>query len=412
MNKKIKQKKPLLKLKIALVHDYLREYGGAERVVEALHEVFPDAPLYVSFVDSSVTGIHWKKFKDWEIYQSWLTKIPFYKKLFSPLRIFAPQYFSKFDLSDYDVVISSTNAYFSKAVTVKKRVVGANIDHNYTGGISDKKTKQQGALHISYCHTPARSLYGYTTMTNWKKNPIIKFFGTLINHYLRIIDVKVAKENVDYFIANSQETKRRIKKFYRLDSTVIYPPIEIKKGRKFSSVAKLPNKNGYFLVVGRLAASKHVDLAVKAAVKLEFNLKVVGSGKGLDTLKDFAGDSLNKNIEFLGGVSDKELFNLYENATALLYPAEDEDFGMVPIEAMGHGIPVVAHKSGGPLETVKEGKNGFFFDEFTVNSFGKAVKKIQTTKLSKQAIYKYSLSFSKERFKKEMLNFLDNTVSL
>lgn len=396
MKKKLQTKrtaKDISKLKVALAHDYLREYGGAERVVEALHEVFPNAPLYVSFVDSSVAGIHWKKFENWKIYQSWLTRIPFYKKLFSPLRIFAPQYFSNFDLSDYDVVISSTNAYFSKAVTVKKSGDG-------------KGTHKQGALHISYCHTPARSLYGYTTMTNWKKNPIIKFFGTLINHYLRIIDVKVAKENVDHFIANSEETKRRIQKFYRLDSTVIYPPIEIEKNRKFSSVAKLPDKNGYFLVVGRLAASKHVDLAVKAAAEIGFNLKIVGSGKGLDVLKDMAGDSLGKNIEFLGGVSDKELFDLYENASALLYPAEDEDFGMVPIEAMGHGIPVVAHRSGGPLETVQTGENGFFFDEFTVKSFGEAVTKIQKTKWNKQKIYEYSLWFSKDRFKEEILKFV------
>jgi glycosyltransferase involved in cell wall biosynthesis len=381
--RKIKNKS---KLKVALVHDYLREYGGAERVVEALHEIFPDAPLYVSFVDSSVTGIHWHKFEDWTIYQSWLTKIPFYKKLFSPLRVFAPQYFSAMDLSDYDVVISSTNAYFSKAVSHGE------------------------ALHISYCHTPARSLYGYTTMTNWKSKPVIRFFGTLINHYLRIIDVKIAEENVDFFIANSQETKRRIKKFYRLDSTVIYPPIEIKKGRNFSKIAKLPDKNGYFLVVGRLAVSKHVDLAIKAASKLGFNLKVVGTGKGLSFLQEMAGDSLNKNIEFLGAVSDDDLFDLYENSVALLYPAEDEDFGMVPIEAMGHGIPVVAHRSGGPLETVKEGKNGFFFDEFTIESFGDAVAKIKKTKWSKQDIYTYALKFGKDRFKEEVLSFVKRVL--
>lgn len=382
-----KNKQNISQLKVALVHDYLREYGGAERVVEALHEVFPDSPLYVSFVDSTVTGIHWKKFSDWTIYQSWLTKIPGYKKLFSPLRIFAPQYFSKFDLSDYDVVISSTNAYFSKAVTTKK-------------------SDGTGAVHISYCHTPARSLYGYSTMTNWKSNPITRVAGTLINHYLRIFDIKIARENVDHFLANSQETKRRIEKFYRLDSTVVYPPIEISENRKFSNTSKLPDKNGYFLVVGRLAASKHVDLAIQTAVEMNINLKVVGSGKGLDYLKSLAGDSLNKKIEFLGGVSDEELYELYENAVALLYPAEDEDFGMVPIEAMGHGVPVVGHKSGGPLETIKEGMNGFAFEEFTVEDLSRAIKKIQKTKWNKQNIYEYALSFSKDRFKEEIKSFV------
>ncbi len=374
------------KLKVALVHDYLREYGGAERVLEALHELFPDAPLYVSFVDSSVTGIHWKKFSSWKIYQSWLTKIPLYKKLFSPLRIFAPQYFSWFDLSDYDVVISSTNAYFSKAVKVR-------------GGLG-KNTKKP-TLHISYCHTPSRSLYGYTTMTNWKKNPVTNFLGTIANHYLRVVDFYVAKNNVDYFIANSKETARRIKKFYKLDSTVIYPPIEIEKGRKFSE-NNHDTQEKYFLYVGRLAMSKHVDLAVETATKMGFKLKVVGSGKGLEYLKEIAGPT----VEFLSKVDDKQLFNLYENAAALLYPAEDEDFGMVPIEAMGHGIPVVAHRSGGPLETVIEGENGFFFNEFNVEDFSKAIKKIEKTKFDKNKIYIYSLQFSKERFKSEIEKFV------
>ncbi|MBU0974393.1 glycosyltransferase [Patescibacteria group bacterium] len=394
----LRSKRGCPEVKVALVHDYLREYGGAERVVEALHEIFPNAPLYVAFVDSAVTGIHWKKFSSWKIYQSWLTKIPFYKKLFSPLRIFAPQYFSKFDLSDYDLVISSTNAYFSKAV-----------------GVGDRKRNngKKLTLHISYCHTPARSLYGYSTMTNWKKNPITHFLGTVANHYLRVVDFYVAKNNVDYFIANSKETARRIKKYYRLDSTVIYPPIEIKNDRKFieapvskKSAIHKKQKAGYYLYVGRLAISKHVDLAIKSAKKMKFALKVVGSGKGLEYLKSIAGPT----VEFMGGVSDKKLYDLYENATALLYPAEDEDFGMVPIEAMGHGVPIVAHKSGGPLETIIEGENGFFFNEFTVEDFGKAIKKIEKTKFDKNKIYKYSLKFSKERFKEEVRDFITSKI--
>lgn len=385
------------KLKVALTHDYLREYGGAERVLEALHEIFPDAPVYVSFIDSSVTGIHWQKFSNWNISQSWLTKIPFYKKLFSPLRIFAPQYFSKFDLSDFDVVISSTNAYFSKAVKVR-------------GGIGENTKKP--TIHISYCHTPARSLYGYTTMTNWKKNPVTNFLGTIANHYLRVIDFNVARNNVDYFIANSKETARRIKKFYKLDSVVIYPPIEIEKGRKFSDAKKAndskksASQEKYYLYVGRLAMSKHVDLAIKTATKMGLKLKVVGSGKGLEFLKELAGPT----VEFLSRVDDKQLYDLYENATALIYPAEDEDFGMVPIEAMGHGIPVIAHKSGGPLETVIEGENGVFFDQFDVKNLTAAIKKIEAAKFDRNKIYKYSLKFSKDRFQKEITDFVTSKI--
>lgn len=372
-------KKSKKHLKVALVHDYLREYGGAERVVEALHKAYPEAPLYVAFTDSSVTGIHWHKFSDWEIHESWITKIPGYKVLFSPLRMFAPWYFSQFDLSDFDVVISSTNAYFSKAVSVGN------------------------AKHIVYCHTPARSLYGYTTMTNWKQNPLTRVAGTVLNHFLRIKDVEIARNNVDLFLANSKETQRRIKKFYRLDSQVVYPPIEVPAGKKLSKVAKKPKSDGYFLVVGRLAASKHVDLAVMTATELGFKLKVVGTGKGLDHLQSLAGDT----VEFLGAVSDQKLAELYSKATALLYPAEDEDFGMVPIEAMGYGIPVVAHKSGGPLETIKEGVNGLFFVEFTVASLGAAVEKLLETKWNKQKIYEFAQSFSTERFIKEIQKIVE-----
>ncbi len=365
-------------LKVALVHDYLREYGGAERVVEALHEVFPKAPLYVAFVDSKITGVHWSKFASWDIRQTWLTKLPWYKKLFSPYRLFAPWFFSSLDLSEYDLVISSTNAYFSKAVTTRK---------------NGKK-----ALHISYCHTPARSLYGYTTMTHWKNNPITHFLGKLLNHYLRVVDFRVANDSVDYFIANSKETQRRIKKFYHLNSTVIYPPIEIAKGRSF----KDSKRGNYYLFVGRLAMSKHLDLAIKTANRLKFKLKVVGSGRSLAYFQSIAG----KTVEFLSKVDDDELYQLYEDAKALLYPAEDEDFGMVPLEAMGHGVPVIAHRSGGPLETIKEGMNGIFFNEFSVDDFAKAVTKLERMKFDRDRIYYYSLKFDKARFKQEVNQFV------
>lgn len=362
-------------MKIALAHDYLREYGGAERVVEALHELYPNAPVYVSFIDPRVTGIHWQKFASWDIRESWLTKVPFYKKMFSPLRIFAPQYFAKFDLSEYDVVISSSNAYFAKAVRVPNGV------------------------HICYCHTPARSLYGYTTMTNWKQNPITRVIGTLINHYLRVVDFQVAQK-VDHFIANSEETKRRIAKFYRRKSTVIYPPIVIP--------AQPPKKQtrDYYLYVGRIAASKHVDLAIQAATELSLPLKVVGEGKGMEYLRELAGPT----VEFLGAVPDAELHQLYAGAKALLFPAEDEDFGMVPVEAMGHGTPVIAHRSGGPQESIVEGKTGLFFDEFTVESLIAAIQVFEKKRWDATVIYEHATRFSVERFKQEISKIISESL--
>jgi len=349
--------------RVALVHDYLREYGGAERVLEALHQMWPDAPVYVALFDKEALGIHAKKFQDWDIRETWITKLPFYKKLFSPYRIFAKNAFESLDLSEFDLVISSSNAYMAKAVIAKK------------------------GKHYCYCHTPPRSLYGYTTMTDWKKNPLIRMIGYLINHYMRLVDFKVA-QRVDHFVANSKETQSRIKKFYRRDSQVIYPPVDLTM--KFSPV----KDKGYFLYVGRLAKSKNVDLAIKACTNLNLPLKLVGSGKGLDHLKSIAGES----VEFLGAVDDKVLHELYSGAKAFIFPAEDEDFGIVPVEAMGHGIPVVSHRSGGPKETIIEGKTGVFFDELTVDSLATALQKVQQTKFDKKLIRKHAEKFSKQVF--------------
>jgi glycosyltransferase involved in cell wall biosynthesis len=360
----IKQKK---KLRVALVHDYLREYGGAERVLEALHDIYPEAPVYIAFLDKNALGIHAQRFKDWDIRETWITVLPFYKKLFSPYRIFAKAAFESLNLSEYDLVISSSNAYMAKAVKTKK------------------------GKHYCYCHTPPRSLYGYTTMTDWKKNPVIRMVGYLINHYMRIIDFEVA-QRVDHFIANSEETKGRIEKFYRRKSEVIYPPVDLIE--KYS-----PKKDqGYFLYVGRLAKSKNVDLAIQACTKLNLPLKLVGSGRGLEYLKSLAGNS----VKFMGAVDDKELHQLYAGAKAFIFPAEDEDFGIVPVEAMGHGVPVISHRSGGPQETIIEGKTGVFFDELTVESLIEALGKIQTIKFDKKLIRKQAEKFSKKIFQKNI----------
>lgn len=357
-------------LKVALVHDYLREYGGAERVVEALHELFPDAPLYTAFIDESALGIHWSRFKDWTIYQSWLTRIPFYKKLYSPLRIWARNYFEAFDLSDYDVVISSSNAYMAKAVKVRA-----------------------GALHLCYCHTPPRSLYGYTTMSNWQANPFTSLAGRVINHYLRIVDFQLA-QRVGQFIANSKETAARIQKFYRRDSIVIYPPVEIP-----SHAPTTTNSEGYYLYVNRLALAKHPELAVQACTQLGVPLKVVGTGKMLAELQAIAGPT----VEFLGAVDDKTLHTLYEGAKALLYPVEDEDFGIVPVEAMGHGVPVIAHESGGPKETIIEEQTGLFFQELSVAGLVEAIHLAKSYTWDSLKIHKRALSFSKSQFQKAIL---------
>lgn len=369
-------------LRVALVHDFLREYGGAERVLEALHETYPQAPVYVAFLDENALGIHWQRFKDWDIRQTWFSKIPFYTKLYSPLRFLAPRSFADLDLSKYDVVISSSNAFMAKAVQVPN------------------------GIHVCYCHTPPRALYGYSTMSSWKRNPFFKFFGTLINHYMRIVDFKLAQQ-VDYFIANSKEVASRIKKFYRRDSTVIYPPVKVKTAlvQNKSSLELTPTvlkNHSYYIYVNRLGLQKHPELAVEVCSRLKLPLKVVGSGRMESYLKQIAGPS----IEFLGSVTDEELYQLYSGAKALLYPVEDEDFGIVPVEAMAWGVPVIAYRSGGPKETVQEGKTGLFFNDLTSDSLAQAIEKFQKTKFNRRQIQHWAEQFGEDRFKQQIKKFI------
>jgi len=362
-------------MKVAIIHDFLREYGGAERVVEVLHEMFPQAPVFVAFYDEKSLGKHWQRFKDWDLRQTWFAKIPLHKKLYSPLRFLAPQAFSSLDLSDYDVVISSSNAFMAKAVKVPN------------------------GTHFCYCHTPPRSLYGYSTMSNWDKNFLIKWGGELINHYMLVKDWQVAQE-VDEFLANSQETQQRIKKFYRRESTVVYPPVQVDKIRQY---LKPKQKRDYYFYINRLGLQKHPDLAVQACTELNLPLKVAGTGPLLGDLKKMAGET----IEFLGFVSDDELYDLYAGAKALIYPVEDEDFGMVPIEAMAAGSPVIAHKSGGPQETVIAGETGLFLQSFDKEELKAVLKNFAQQKWDRQLISQKMEKYSVEAFKQNLLKTIN-----
>ena len=370
------------KKKIALVHDYLREYGGAERVLEALHNIYPEAPVYTAFCDARAMGDNWQRFANWDLRQTWMAKITLIKKLFSLLRILADNAFADLDLSDYDYVISSSNAYFAKAVQVPN------------------------GKHLCYCHTPPRVLYGYSAKSNWKANPFTRFAGNLLNHFVRQTDFKVSQK-VDQFIANSEETQGRIRKFYKMDSIVINPPVKIcdQADLFFKDLNKAElkefsekKKNSYYLYVNRLALAKHPEMAVQVATDMDLNLKVVGTGEMLPKLKEMAG----LTVEFMGGVDDEALNDLYKNAKALLYPVEDEDFGMVPIEAMAWGTPVIAHQSGGPKETVIDGETGIFFDELNIESLKTAIRKSEKLSFDPAKIHQEAMKYSLAVFEKKI----------
>lgn len=358
-------------MKIALVHDYIKEYGGAERVLEALHELYPKAPVYTTVYLPKHLGPHKNRFASWNIRPSWLQHIPFASKFISPIRLIAPSVFRHMNLSFYDVIIvSATGAYTPNLVHKGK------------------------AKLVCYCHTPPRYLYGYATARNWKKNPLFRMVGEFFNHFLRIVDYE-SSCNVDQFIANSKEVVSRIKKFYKKDSIVVYPPIDL------PPVTKTNGPRTYFLTGGRLAAPKHIDLAISACTKLGLPLKVFGKGfAGYgEELRAIAGPT----VEFVGEVTDEEKWNLMAGAKAFIFPSEDEDFGILPVEAMACGTPVIAHRSGGVVESVIEGKTGLFFDELSVSSL---VGMIHTFTKRKQrwstACILRAQRFEKNRFREEI----------
>jgi glycosyltransferase involved in cell wall biosynthesis len=226
---------------------------------------------------------------------------------------------------------------------------------------------------------------------------LVKIYGSIVNRFMRKYDFNQAQK-VDYFIANSQEVAGRIQKFYHRDSAVIYPPIEIP-----NSKFQIPNSKSYFLAGGRLVSSKNFDLIIKTFNKLKFSLKFYGSGPAYESLKQIAGP----NIEVLGRVSDEELSELYAGAKAYILAEKDEDFGMTSVEAMGFGTPVIAYRGGGYLESVVEGKTGVFFDELTVESLSNAVQKFEKMKFSSKDCIAQAKKFSKERFEKEIVEFIN-----
>jgi len=361
------------KFNVALVHDYLREYGGAERVLAQLHTMFPEAPVYVAFKDWQAMGSAATQFKNWDIRETALTKLPFYKKLFSPYRVFAAWAFQKLDLSEFDLVISSTNAYMAKAVRASK----------------------PGSKHLSYIHTPPRALYGYSTRSNWRKNPFIKVVGEMINMWMRYVDYHSA-QNPDLLIANSRTTQQRITKFYRRESVIVPPPVGLLDLMPTETVPA--KEREYLLSVGRLVLSKHPELVVAISNQTGYPLKVVGSGVMLPELQAQAGPQ----VEFLGAVDDDQLAKLYQHAKLVIFPAEDEDFGIVPIEALGAGTPVIAHFSGEPRYTIEPGKTGELVESFILEEWVKTVQRAWTKKWNHQTIADGARQYSAQEFAKKI----------
>lgn len=358
-------------MRVALVHDYLNQYGGAERVLEAFCEIWPRAPIYTLIYDKKRTGF---AFEGKRIKASFLQKVPFIKSHHRPFLMLMPLAIESFDLAKYDVVISDS-ASFAKGVITKPET-----------------------LHICFCHTPTRYAWddSHKYIREFGYPGFIKKMIPIFMNYLRIWDVS-ASEMPDQFIANSQFVASRIKKYYNEEATVIPPPVKLSL---FNISPKIEN---YFLAAARFLPYKRLDLAIEALGRLGWHLRIIGDGPERARLKGIAGPT----IEFVGLVSDEKLRELYSHCQAFIFPQE-EDFGITAIEAMASGRPVIAYQAGGALEIIKEGISGIFFKEQTVDSLVEALKKFKNYSFEPQKIRQEALRFDKEIFKEKIKEFVEN----
>lgn len=361
-------------MKVALVHDYLNQYGGAERVLEAFCEIFPEAPIYTLLYNEKKTGY---VFQSKKIYTSFLQRVPLVKNHHRSFLMLMPLAVEQFDLSQYDLVLSDSASYAKGVVTALN------------------------TRHICYCHTPIRYAwddsqkyideFGYP---NFIKK-VIPFFMS----YIRVWDEQAAAR-VDYFIANSNFVAGRIAKYYRRAAEVIYPPV--KTNLFYISNQKPEN---YFLMVGRLLPYKQFELAIAAFNKLGWPLKIIGAGPERTQLQKKA----KSNIEFLGLVSDDKLKEYYAHCQAFISPQED-DFGIVAVEAMASGRPVIAYHGGGALEFVEEGITGLFFNEQNVDCLTAAMRRFNNSDFNPWLIRSKTLKFDQENFKEKIKNFIDQNL--
>lgn len=365
-------------MKIAIVYDRVNKWGGAERDLLALHELFPNAPLY--------TAVYSKKKAPWakvfpRVIPSFLQKIPFTNTNHEFLGTFTPLAFETFNLSGYDVVISVTSEAAKGVIT------------------------KPGTLHICFCLTPTRYLWSGHDF--YFKNPpsklgLIPFFWHLSRppvKYLQVWD-KIAAQRPDVMVAISTEVRERIKKYYGRDSILIHPPVDVKK---FKILNFKQRRKNFFLLVSRLIPYKRADLAISAFNKLRLPLIIIGVGSEERKLKRLS----YGNVKFVGEVSDGQLADYYRSCRALIFPQE-EDFGKVIVEANAAGAPVIAYKAGGALDTVLDGKTGIFFEEQTENSLIEAVEKFQQMKFNQEELLQNAERFSKERFKEKFAELIKN----
>lgn len=358
-------------MKLALVHDHLIQQGGAERVLKVLAELYPDAPIFTLVYDRHKLKSH---FDPSRVKPSFLQKVPFSAKSYQWLLPLMPLATESYDLSEYDVILSSSSA-FSKGIITRP-----------------------GTVHICYCHTPTRYLWmdTHTYVQEIRQPRVVKSVLPLMLSRMRLWD-RLAADRVDAFVANSKTVQDRIQKYYSRTSDIIHPPVSVAQ----SIIGK--GDGGYYLAGGRLVSYKRLDIVVEAFNRLGVPLKIFGTGPAYEQLSSTA----KKNIEFVGNVSDKDLQSLYAGCIAYIHPQE-EDFGITAIEAMAAGRPVLAYAIGGALETVSDGLSGEFFYDQDYAALINLILHFKPENFNSDSIHSYAMQFDVGVFKKKISEHVTN----
>lgn len=375
--------KKLENMKVALVHDFLTTDGGAERVLRVLHELFPLSKVFtpVYFKDRFDPPL-----KGWDIETSFVSKLPFQKLFKHQYKLFYQLAMEQFNFDDFDLVISNTFAGYAKGVITTP-----------------------GTKHFSFVHNVPRYLWGLETALHGSLHPIYEnLILPPLEHWWRIWD-RQAADRPDFLMANSVNVQRRITKFYRRKSHVLYPPVEVEEF--LQNGIKHDDRDDYFVYFGRLEKYKRIDMAIKACVKADKKLKIIGGGSAEDSLRDLVNElSGGDLIKFLGRVSDKELKEVVAKAQAFIFPCPDEDFGIVPVESMALGTPVIAFDSGGVAESVIDGETGVLIEDFSQQSLTSTIKDYDISSYEFKDCQKRARDFDKEHFKANLFSFISDNL--
>lgn len=354
-------------MKVAIVHDWLANMGGAERIILIMHRIFPEAPVYTLVHNPDRLP---DEFREIDVRTSFIQKLPFGQTKYQNYLPLFPTAIEQFDLSGFDLVLSSSTSAAKGVIT------------------------RADTLHVCYCATPMRYAWDFYHEYLHETGGIKRLLMPWFMNYIRLWD-RLSADRVDRFIANSVNVARRIAKHYRREATVIHPPVDCRAFRMAEAEGE------YFLVVSRLVPYKRVDLAVEACNRLHLPLKVIGDGSEYRRLKAQAGPT----VEFLGRLPDAEVAGYYSGCKAFLFPGE-EDFGITPLEAQACGRPVIAFGRGGALETVVPGETGLFFPEQTAESLAEAIKAFEKLPFERKKIRRHAETFDNAVFMEKLQSYV------